>query len=257
MATSNKIFQENLTLPSNRKITYLRVGKTDVSITLAYCVINLIFDPKKESKEAFEARKAEAVAGEENVRPGQRHRGAQRTFRHHTAGHGEDSWSTSCCACLRPRFSATRPHSSRCQNRRANDLHALIRAVLAPYLHSNGSMKRERLIVKGCDVPMAEKAVSSLALVLHELATNSVKLGSLSLAKGGVRVDCSSTNDQVRVSWKEQRGPRLNGPPQHEGFGSLLANRIVTEQFGGEISYNWKPAGLVVQLSAPIERITG
>jgi PAS domain S-box-containing protein len=136
-------------------------------------------------------------------------------------------------------------------------LHALIRAVLAPYLDSDGSMKRERLIIKGCDVPIAEKAVSSLALVLHELATNSVKLGSLSLAKGGVRVDCSSKNGQVLVTWKEQRGPRLNGQPQHEGFGTLLANRIVTGQFGGEIFYDWRPAGLVVRLSAPMERITG
>ena len=136
-------------------------------------------------------------------------------------------------------------------------LHALIRTVIAPYLDSDGSMKRERLIVKGCDVPIAEKAVSSLALVLHELATNSVKLGSLSLAKGGVRVDCSSANGQVRVTWKEQRGPRLNGSPQHEGFGTLLANRIVTGQFGGQISYDWRPAGLVVRLSAPMERITG
>src|SRR5215468_602995 len=135
-------------------------------------------------------------------------------------------------------------------------LHALIRAVLAPYLDSDGSMKRERLIVKGCDVPIAEKAVSSLALVLHELATNSVKLGSLSLAKGGVRVDCSSTNGRVVVTWKEQRGPRLNGPPKHEGFGTLLANQIVTGQFGGEISYDWQPSGVVVRLSVPIEGIT-
>jgi len=136
-------------------------------------------------------------------------------------------------------------------------LHALIRAILTPYLDSNGSMKGERLIIKGCDVPIAEKAVSSLALVLHELATNSVKLGSLSLAKGGVRVDCSSTNGQVLVTWKEQRGPRLNGPPKQVGFGTLLANQIVIGQFGGEISYDWQPAGLVVRLSAPMERITG
>jgi PAS domain S-box-containing protein len=136
-------------------------------------------------------------------------------------------------------------------------LHAVIRAVLAPYLDSDGSLKRERLIVKGCDMPIAEKSVSSLALVLHELATNSVKSGSLSFAKGCVRVDCSSTNGQVLVNWKEQRGPRLNGPPKQDGFGTLLANRIVTGQFGGEISYDWKPTGLVVRLSAPIERITG
>ena len=141
--------------------------------------------------------------------------------------------------------------------RKPMTLHALLRAVLAPYLDSDGSMKRERLMIKGCDVPIAENAVSSLALVLHELATNSVKLGSLSLAKGGVRVDCSSKNGQVLVAWKEQRGPRVNGPPQQQGFGSLLASRIVAGQFRGEISYDWKPTGLIVRLSAPIERIRG
>jgi hypothetical protein len=47
------------------------------------------------------------------------------------------------------------------------------------------------------------------------------------------------------------------GPPQHEGFGTLLANQIVTGQFGREISHDWKPAGLVVRLSVPIDRIAG
>lgn len=79
-------------------------------------------------------------------------------------------------------------------------LHALVRAILAFYLDSNGSMERKRLIVKGCDVPIADKAVSGLALVLHELATNAVKSDSLSFAKGGVRVDCSWTNGQVLVT---------------------------------------------------------
>jgi len=137
----------------------------------------------------------------------------------------------------------------------ATTLHALIRAILSPYLDTDGSLKQERLVVKGCDVPVDEKAVSSLALVLHELATNSVKLGSLSHAKGCVRVDCSRANGRFQVTWKEQRGPRLNGPPQQQGFGSLLTNRIVTGQFGGEISYEWKPTGLVVRLSAPLDRI--
>ena len=134
-------------------------------------------------------------------------------------------------------------------------LHSLIRVILAPYIDSGGSMERERLIVKGCDVPIAEKSVSGLALVLHELATNAVKSGSLSLAKGGVRVDCSLANGQVLITWKEQRGPRLNGPPSQQGFGSLLAHRIVTGEFGGQISYDWKPMGLVVRVSTPRERI--
>jgi PAS domain S-box-containing protein len=132
--------------------------------------------------------------------------------------------------------------------------HALVRAILAPYLDPDGSTGRKRLIIKGPDMPIAEKSVTALALVLHELATNAVKSGSLSSAKGGVRIDASKTNGQFLVAWKEQGGPRLNGPPEHEGFGSLLARRIVTGQFGGQISYDWKPAGLVVRLSAPVER---
>jgi PAS domain S-box-containing protein len=132
--------------------------------------------------------------------------------------------------------------------------HALVRTIIAPYLDPDGSTGRKRLIIIGPDVPIAEKSVTGFALVLHELATNAVKSGSLSSAKGGVRIESSITNGQFLVTWKEQGGPRLNGPPDQEGFGSLLAHRIVTGQFGGQLSHDWKPAGLVVRLSAPVER---
>ena len=50
--------------------------------------------------------------------------------------------------------------------------HALVHAIFAPFLNSEVSTERERLIVKGPDVPIAEKSVTGLALLLHELATN-------------------------------------------------------------------------------------
>jgi two-component sensor histidine kinase len=59
------------------------------------------------------------------------------------------------------------------------------------------------------------------------------------------------------MDWEETGGPPLNGPPAYEGFGSLLAQQIVTGQFCGQLSYEWKPAGVVVRLSAPKERIEG
>jgi len=132
--------------------------------------------------------------------------------------------------------------------------HALVCAVLAPYLDSDGSTEGKRLIVNGPDVPLAEKSTTGLALVLHELATNAVKSGPLSTARGLIRVESSVTDGQFLMTWKEQSGPRLNGPPDHEGFGSLLARSIVTGQFEGQLSHDWKPTGLVVRLSAPMDR---
>src|ERR1700730_15343310 len=52
------------------------------------------------------------------------------------------------------------------------------------------------------------------------------------------------------VSW------RLDGPAEHEGFGISLVRRLVTGQFGGQLSYDWKPKGLIIRLSMPVERLT-
>ena len=134
--------------------------------------------------------------------------------------------------------------------------HALVHAIFAPFLDSEVSTERERLIVKGPDVPIVEKSVTGLALLLHELATNAVKCGSLSSAKGCVRIDSSISNNQFLATWVEKGGPRLKEAPQHEGFGSFLARRIVNGQFGGQLLYDWKPEGLVVRLSVPLERLT-
>ena len=99
--------------------------------------------------------------------------------------------------------------------------------------------------------------MTALALVLHELATNAAKCGSLSTPNGSICVDTKIVDGLFLMNWEEAGGPPLNGPPDHEGFGSSLANQIVTGQFGGQLSYDWKPAGVVVRLSAPKERIEG
>ncbi len=130
--------------------------------------------------------------------------------------------------------------------------HALVGTILSPYIHSEETTERERIILKGPDVPISEKSVTGFALVLHELATNAAKCGSLSSPKGLVRVNSSVANGRFQMTWAEKGGPRLSGAPDKVGFGSLLARRIVTGQFGGQLSYDWKPGGLVVRLSAPV-----
>jgi PAS domain S-box-containing protein len=134
--------------------------------------------------------------------------------------------------------------------------HALVRAIFAPFLESELSKKAERLTIEGPDIPITENSVTGLALLIHELATNAVKCGCLSSTSGSVRLELSVDDGQFAARWVEAGGPLLNGAPQHEGFGSVLARRIVTGQFGGQLLYDWKPEGLVVSLSVPVERLT-
>jgi PAS domain S-box-containing protein len=133
-------------------------------------------------------------------------------------------------------------------------LHGLIGTIFAPYVdrRSNGD---EGVILIGPDVPIGANAITNVALVLHELATNAAKYGALSSPEGAVHIDCSLENDELLLIWKERGGPLLDGAPDAEGFGSMLARRIV-DHFGGRISNDWERDGLVVRLSIPVERLT-
>jgi two-component system CheB/CheR fusion protein len=104
-------------------------------------------------------------------------------------------------------------------------------------------------------VPIGAGAVTSMALLLHELATNAIKHGALSLPTGRVDLGCSVEQDELLLRWQERGGPPLDGPAMSEGFGSVLAHRTVTGQFGGRIDRDWRPEGLIVHLSLPLERL--
>jgi two-component sensor histidine kinase len=131
----------------------------------------------------------------------------------------------------------------------------LVGAIFAPYVdrRCNGD---EGVILIGPDVPIGADAITNVALVLHELATNAAKYGALSSPEGAVHIDCSLENDELLLTWKERGGPSLDGAPDAEGFGSMLARRIVIDHFGGRISNDWQRDGLVVHLSIPLERLT-
>ena len=64
---------------------------------------------------------------------------------------------------------------------------------------------------------------------------------------------CGRTNSCL--TWREHGGPPINGEPENEGFGSLLARLTVMGQLGGNICYDWNQEGLTVKLSAPLEHL--
>jgi PAS domain S-box-containing protein len=135
-------------------------------------------------------------------------------------------------------------------------LHALVQTIFAPYVDPERCKDHGFFIITGPCLPIGGNAVTSIALVLHELATNAAKYGALSSPGGYIHIDWSVKKDELLLTWKEHGGPSLDGPAEHEGFGSSLVRRLVTGQFGGQLSYDWKPKGLIIHLSMPVERLT-
>jgi PAS domain S-box-containing protein len=139
-------------------------------------------------------------------------------------------------------------------------LHALVEAIFSPYadlrVKSGRSGNHEPFTAEGPNLPIGGSAVTSLALILHEFATNAAKYGALSSRKGLVRISWTAENNKLLLTWKESSGPTAGIPPEKEGFGTLLARRIMAAQFGGQISRVWGPDGLTIHLSLPVERLT-
>lgn len=130
----------------------------------------------------------------------------------------------------------------------------LARKILAPYLDTDADAARAQ--VEGAELATGGEAVTSLALVLHELATNAAKYGALSLPSGRVRVSWAVTGADLVLTWQESGGPMIKGPPTRQGFGSMLANRSVKGQLGGKLTFAWNEGGLLVRLTVPVERLT-
>lgn len=137
---------------------------------------------------------------------------------------------------------------------RATTLHALIKAIAAPYEDAAGE-SGARIAITGPDLPVTGQMMTSLALLLHELATNAAKYGALSTALGRVDVVCSEDENAFWLQWSESGGPLIRHEPTHEGFGSLLTRLTMTRQLGGELSKDWRPEGLAIRLSLRRDRI--
>lgn len=130
----------------------------------------------------------------------------------------------------------------------------LISILLAPYDETAAFAGRIRVSVVRMGV--GEKAATALAMVFHELATNSVKYGSLSSDAGFLDVSSKLDGDDLILTWTETGGPSISEPPELKGFGSKLLSRSVSGQLAGEAIYDWQPTGLVVTLKVRQDRLS-
>jgi two-component sensor histidine kinase len=129
---------------------------------------------------------------------------------------------------------------------------ALVRTILQPY----DDISRQRISANGPDVLVGATAVTSLALALHESATNAVKYGGLSQPGGAIRIKWETQDDDFRLEWEETGGPGIAVAPNAQGFGSVLTKRSIVSQLGGSIEYDWQPSGLKLRMTVPLDRLS-
>jgi two-component sensor histidine kinase len=129
----------------------------------------------------------------------------------------------------------------------------LLAVLLAPYDDLGAFKGRVRVAVERMGI--GEGAATGIALVFHELATNSMKYGALSVPEGTLDISSVNDGDDIVVTWLERGGPVVRLPDTGDGFGSKLVQRSVSGQLAGSIKYDWDAAGLIVTLRMARSRL--
>lgn len=129
----------------------------------------------------------------------------------------------------------------------------LLSVLLAPYDETAAFSGRIRIAVPRMGV--GERTAVTLAMAIHELATNSVKYGALSCAEGALDISCRTDEDHLELIWAETGGPAILEAPELQGFGSRLIARSVESQLGGALTYDWQESGAVVTLRMQQSRL--
>jgi PAS domain S-box-containing protein len=128
---------------------------------------------------------------------------------------------------------------------RRNTLHGILEDLFVPY----GSGEGARVAIAGDDVAIASQAATPLALVFHELATNSAKYGALSAEDGAIDLSISDGGDDtLSLCWIERGGPKPKSK-RTEGFGSRLVEMSITGPLGGKWERRFEPDGLICKLT--------
>lgn len=135
----------------------------------------------------------------------------------------------------------------------AGTLRKLLDTELEPY-------RGRDIVIQGPEVALTPKAGLSLAMAIHELASNAAKYGSLSTPEGRLTISWAVTSGDVRrlrLEWVESDGPRLSGPPAQRGFGTTLIERSLGYEFDAAVERSFPASGVVCTIDLPFTSAVG
>jgi len=135
------------------------------------------------------------------------------------------------------------------------DLRRLAPVVLEPHNPGAG-----RLRISGPSLRLKPQAALALAMALHELATNAVKYGSLSVTEGTLDLDWqvvgSGDERRLKLKWVERGGPPVS-PPANKGFGTRLIERSLAFELDSQSGIRFDPEGVTCEIDANFREVVG
>ncbi len=133
---------------------------------------------------------------------------------------------------------------------------ASIKALIENEAEAYSGGKVDRITIEGDDRLISPEAYTVLALVIHEMMTNSAKYGSLSDSTGSLQIELTNADSgDFVIGWQERGGPPVQAP-KRRGFGSTIIERSIPYELDGEADLDFKLTGLQARFCIPARYVS-
>ncbi|MEC8580188.1 MAG: HWE histidine kinase domain-containing protein [Pseudomonadota bacterium] len=130
-----------------------------------------------------------------------------------------------------------------------------LKSLIQTEIKAFQSEKSERVLIEGEDIALSPTAFTTLALVMHELVTNSAKYGALSVPDGSVQLKISRMQDgSCHIAWRDCDGPPVSAP-KRKGFGTTIIERSIPFELRGEADVRYKVTGFEADFVLPAPHV--
>jgi len=126
------------------------------------------------------------------------------------------------------------------------DLSTIATQELAPYSEKN----QRRVRINGPPVFLEPDVAQTIAMTLHELATNAAKYGALAVPDGQLELNWRDADGQLHLRWTESSGPKVQ-EPTHKGFGGRIIEQMIAQR-SGKTHFDWRADGLVCEIALKV-----
>ena len=135
------------------------------------------------------------------------------------------------------------------ENWRSVTLRDLISSTLEPIM-----VEPSHFSAAGPHLRVEPRSAVALSMAIHELCTNALKYGALSVAGGRVAIVWEIDADRFRLRWQQHGGPAVS-VPERKGFGSIMIERALAVQLDGEVKIDYAASGVVCSIDAPLAAV--
>jgi PAS domain S-box-containing protein len=129
------------------------------------------------------------------------------------------------------------------------DLRIIVHQAVSPF----EGIGLQRFVLSGPPIRLPPRQVLPLSMAFHELLTNALKYGALSVPAGWVSIAWSVAADgrTLALRWEENDGPTVRRPTEL-GFGTRLIRRGLAQELDGQVDILFDPSGVICAITIPL-----